>query len=540
MTDTNAAPSERANVVSTDAANAATPLSVDKSTLNLPAVLVVMDGFGLAPDGPGNAISVADTPVFDRLMATCSHTTLSASGNPVGLPEGQMGNSEVGHLNIGAGRVVFQELTRIDNACADGTLQGNEALCDAMDKVASNDSTLHLMGLLSDGGVHSSNQHLYALLRMAAEKGVRRVRVHCFLDGRDVPPASAIGYVEELEGRLSDLPADVDASIASLSGRYYAMDRDNRWERVERAWQTLWNANNHTDLSPVEALEASYAQGVTDEFVVPVAFDGAGMRPQDAVVFFNFRPDRAREITRALCDSEFDSFARDGWAPPAFVCLTEYDPTIPAAVAFPKEFPKDVLADVLADAGLTQYHIAETEKYAHVTFFMNGGVEEPKAGEQRVLIASPKVATYDLQPEMSEPAVAQTLHDAIMEDAADVYIVNFANCDMVGHTGVVTAAVSAVEAVDAGVGLVLDAVKAKGGVALVTADHGNADCMVAPDGTPFTAHTTNLVPFVCVDESGHGFKLKPQTGSLANIAPTLLAMVGLPKPAAMTGESWLA
>lgn len=512
------------------------------TSLNLPAALIIMDGFGLTEAGPGNAISLAQTPVLDELFQSCSHTKLDASGNPVGLPDGQMGNSEVGHLNIGAGRTIFQELTRIDNACADKSLETNPVLVDAMQSVINADSTLHLMGLLSDGGVHSSNAHLYALLDMAANLGVKRVHVHCFMDGRDVPPASGKSYIAQLEDKLASLPNTTDAQIASISGRYYAMDRDNRWDRVEKAWKTLWNADNLTDALPQEAMQASYDEEVTDEFVVPVALLEDGMKPEDSIIFFNFRPDRAREITRALCDENFDHFERPNWAKPYFVCLTEYDPTIPAPIAFEKEFPENVLADVLADAGLKQYHIAETEKYAHVTFFLNGGIEEPKKNEQRVLIASPKVATYDLQPEMSEPEVAQTLHDAILNDEADVYIVNFANCDMVGHTGVIDAAKAAVEAVDTGVGLVLDALKQKGGVALVTADHGNADRMLAEDGTPFTAHTTNVVPLICVDyrdDVDGTYVLKQEVGSLANIAPTLLAMIGLDKPEEMTSASLL-
>ncbi len=512
------------------------------SSLNLPAALIIMDGFGLTEAGPGNAISLAHTPVLDGLFESCSHTVLAASGNPVGLPEGQMGNSEVGHLNIGAGRTIFQELTRIDNACADKSLETNPVLVDAMQSVINADSTLHLMGLLSDGGVHSSNAHLYALLDMAAALGVERVHVHCFMDGRDVPPSSGKSYIAELEDKMASLPNTTTAQIASISGRYYAMDRDNRWERVEQAWQTLWNANNLTDALPQEAMQTSYDEGITDEFVVPVALLEDGIKAEDSIIFFNFRPDRAREITRALCDDAFDQFGRPNWQKPYFVCLTEYDPTIPAPIAFEKEFPTHVLADVLADAGLRQYHIAETEKYAHVTFFLNGGIEEPKKNEQRVLIPSPKVATYDMQPEMSEPEVAQTLHDAILADEADVYIVNFANCDMVGHTGVIDAARNAVEAVDAGVGLVLEALKQKGGLALVTADHGNADCMIAEDGTPFTAHTTNVVPFICVDYTGHAdgdFVLKQEVGSLANIAPTLLDMIGLEKPVEMTASSLL-
>ena len=402
------------------------------------------------------------------------------------------------------------------------------------------------MGLLSDGGVHSSNEHLYALVDAAVAAVVPRIMVHCFMDGRDVPPASGAGYmaelVDHLERAASKAPAGApcEISIASVEGRYYAMDRDNRWERVERAYDAVVCAEPFRDLAAVAAMEASYGSEVTDEFVEPVALDARGMRDGDAVIFFNFRPDRAREITRAITDPAFAGFERKKWPSVHFVCLTEYDPDIPAAVAFPKEFPENVLADVLADAGLTQYHIAETEKYAHVTFFLNGGREAEKAGESRCLIASPKVATYDLQPEMSEPEVADTLAAAIDADEADVYSGNFANCDMVGHTGVVDAARAAVEAVDAGVGRVLAAIERKGGVALVTADHGNADKMIAEDGGAFTAHTTNPVPLVLVDASGSDLALSGAEGCLADIAPTLLAMIGLPQPSEMTGESLLA
>ncbi|WP_165170292.1 2,3-bisphosphoglycerate-independent phosphoglycerate mutase [Adlercreutzia sp. ZJ242] len=517
----------------------------DRASLRLPACLIIMDGFGLEEPGEGNAISLAKTPVLDELFATRPWVRLEASGEAVGLPAGQMGNSEVGHLNIGAGRVVFQELTRINRACADGSIVTNPEITAAFEAAKAPGAALHLMGLLSDGGVHSSNAHLYALLEAARDAGVPHVMVHCFMDGRDVPPSSGAGYVRELAEVIGRLGAEAPEGgcvmeIASIEGRYYAMDRDNRWDRVERAYDTLASAANLTQLGPVEAMEASYADGVTDEFVVPVALADRGMRDGDAVIFFNFRPDRAREITRALTDEGFAGFERAFWPQVKFVCLTEYDPEIAAAVAFPKEFPDNVLADVLADAGLGQYHIAETEKYAHVTFFLNGGREEEKAGEERKLIASPKVATYDLKPEMSEPEVAEALAAAIDADEADVYIVNFANCDMVGHTGVIPAAVAAVEAVDAGVGRVLDAVARKGGVAFVTADHGNADKMIAPDGTPHTAHTTAPVPFVLVDETGAGLGLSGEEGCLADIAPTLLAAVGLAAPDEMTGSCLLA
>lgn len=519
--------------------------TVSRESLRLPACLIIMDGFGLAEPGPGNAISLAKTPVLDRLFAEAPMTRLAASGEAVGLPEGQMGNSEVGHLNIGAGRVVFQELTRINRACRDGSIATNPEIVAAFEAAKKPGAALHLMGLLSDGGVHSSNEHLYGLIDAAVAAGVARIMVHCFMDGRDVPPASGAEYMRELVDYLERAAVRApegmapDVRIASVEGRYYAMDRDNRWERVSRAFEAIVEAKPYRELSAVAAMEASYAAGVTDEFVEPVALDARGMRDGDAVIFFNFRPDRAREITRALTDPTFAGFERAQWPQVHFVCLTEYDPGIPAAVAYAKEFPENVLADVLAEAGLSQYHIAETEKYAHVTFFLNGGREAEKAGESRKLIASPKVATYDMQPEMSEPEVADTLAAAIDADEADVYIVNFANCDMVGHTGIVDAARAATEAVDAGVGKVLDAIKRKGGVALVTADHGNADCMIAEDGGAFTAHTTNPVPLVLVDASGAHLELSGREGRLADIAPTLLEMIGLPQPADMTGESLL-
>ncbi|WP_296012803.1 2,3-bisphosphoglycerate-independent phosphoglycerate mutase [uncultured Adlercreutzia sp.] len=513
--------------------------------LRLPACLIIMDGFGLAEPGPGNAISLANTPVLDGLFANESHTRLQASGEAVGLPEGQMGNSEVGHLNIGAGRVVFQELTRINRACRDGSLAANPVLGEAFKAAQAPGAALHLMGLLSDGGVHSSNEHLYGLIDAAVAAGVGHIMIHCFMDGRDVPPSSGaeymrqlVDYIERAANRGGEAPCLIE--VASVSGRYYAMDRDNRWERVSRAYDAVVCAEPCRDVAAVAAMEASYAEGITDEFVEPVALSPRGMRDGDAVVFFNFRPDRARELTRAITDPSFAGFKRDAWPQVSFVCLTEYDPDIPAPIAFAKEFPENVLADVLADAGLSQYHIAETEKYAHVTFFLNGGREAEKAGESRCLVASPKVATYDLQPEMSEPEVADKLAAAIDAGEADVYIVNFANCDMVGHTGVVQAAREAVEAVDAGVGRVLDAVRRQGGVALVTADHGNADCMIAEDGTPFTAHTTAPVPLVLVDASGASLALSGAEGRLADIAPTLLAMIGLEAPAEMTGENLLA
>ena len=513
---------------------------MDKAQLTLPALLVIMDGFGMDRAWEGNAISLANKPNLDDLWATCSSTKLEASGEAVWLPDGQMGNSEVGHLNIGAGRVVYQELTRINKACREGTVKQNAVINQAIDTAKKPGAALHFMGLMSDGGVHSSNEHLFALIDHAVESGVSQVFVHCFMDGRDVPPSSGVNYIDELEQLIDERGWCGIVSIATISGRYYAMDRDKRWERVQRAYNALVSAEPHVDCSSHDVMLKSYENGVTDEFVEPVALYERGVKDGDAIVFFNFRPDRARQISHALVDAEFDGFERQAHPQVFFVCLTEYEAGFQAPVAFPKEFPENVLADVLAGLGLKQYHIAETEKYAHVTFFLNGGVEAPKEGEERKLIASPKVATYDLQPEMSEPEVADALEQAILNDVADVYIVNFANCDMVGHTGVIPAAVKAVEAVDEGVGKVVGAIRQKGGFALVTADHGNADKMIADDGSPHTAHTTALVPFILMDASGKDMKLQDKQGALCDIAPTILDAMGLEKPAEMTGESLLA
>ena len=513
----------------------------ERANYTLPVCLIIMDGYGIAEPGPGNAISLANKPNLDAAFAAGSTTQLLTSGQAVGLPEGQMGNSEVGHLNIGAGRVVHQELSRINHACEDGSIKSNEVIVKAFEAARAQGAALHFMGLMSDGGVHSTNAHLYALMQAAKEAGVREIYVHCFMDGRDVPPKSGIDYIAELEEKLAALSdSSCTAKIASIEGRYYAMDRDNRWDRVSLAYDSIVNAANATDAVPAAIMQASYDEDVTDEFVVPVACDTRGVKDGDAVIFFNFRPDRARQITRAFVDDDFSGFDRGAKPDVYFVCLTEYDASIVAPVAFPKVFPENVLADVLSSAGLAQFHTAETEKYAHVTFFMNGGREEPKPGELRRLVASPKVATYDLQPEMSAPDVAQGLADAILADEADVFIVNFANCDMVGHTGVIPAATAAVEAVDAGVGLVLDALRARGGCALITADHGNADKMLAEDGSPFTAHTTNPVPLALVNYSDKPMELDGTVGSLSNLSPTILDMIGLEQPEEMTAVSLLA
>ena len=505
----------------------------------LPLCLVIMDGYGLREPDAANAIAAARTPVLDELYDRYPDGRLSASGLSVGLPDGQMGNSEVGHLNIGAGRVVYQELTRITQAIEDGTFFENDVLDAAVDAAVADGRAVHLMGLLSDGGVHSHRDHLYALVRLARKRGADRIYVHCFLDGRDVPPNSGLGFIEGLEAFLSE---DGAGEIASVMGRYYAMDRDNRWERVEKAWRSIVLGEGVETRSAADAVSVSYEAGITDEFVVPsvVTRDAAPLATVtdgDAVIFFNFRPDRAREITRALVDPDFRGFARPIVPELRFVCLTEYDPTIPAPVAFPKELPCCVLADVLAEAGLRQLHIAETEKYAHVTFFLNGGVEQPKPEEERILVPSPKVPTYDLQPEMSANEVTDELVAAIETGRADVYIVNYANCDMVGHTGVFDAAVAAVEAVDACIGRVVDAIRDRGGVTVITADHGNAERMLEPDGSsPFTAHTPANVPFIVVDERVAGIE---GGGILADVAPTLLDLLGLEQPEEWTGRSLL-
>ena len=495
-----------------------------------PTTLIIMDGFGLAPAAADNAVSLANTPVLDKLFREYAHTTLSASGLDVGLPAGQMGNSEVGHTNIGGGRVVFQDLPRISRAIEDGSFFKNEAYNKAMDDCLKNDSSLHLYGLLSDGGVHSHIDHLYALLQMARDKGLTKVYVHCFLDGRDVSPTSGKGFVQELQDRCAQLGV---GKIATVMGRYYAMDRDKRWERVQMAYDAMVYGEGHHSSDPVAAVAESYANGVTDEFVEPVVIDPDGtISDNDSIIFFNYRPDRAREITRAIVDPDFDGFARELF-PTTYVCNTEYDASMPnVLVAWPRIAVKNGLGEYLSSMGMTQLRIAETEKYAHVTFFFNGGVEKQYPGEDRVLVPSPKVATYDLQPEMSAFEVCDKCVERIESGAYDVIILNFANCDMVGHTGVLEAAVKAVETVDTCVGRVVDATLKMGGIAMVTADHGNAEDMKQPDGSPMTAHTTNLVPFILC---GAGTELRP--GRLADIAPTILDVMGLACPPEMDGKT---
>jgi 2,3-bisphosphoglycerate-independent phosphoglycerate mutase len=497
-----------------------------------PLILMIMDGFGIGPDY-GNAIKAAKKPNLDRLFAENPTTKIGASGLNVGLPDGQMGNSEVGHTNIGAGRIVYQELTRITKSIADGDFYQNPAFVNAIDKAAAGGKALHIMGLLSDGGVHSHNSHLYALLRLAKQRGCKKVYVHAFLDGRDVPPSSGKDYVAACLDEMKKIGV---GEIATVMGRYYAMDRDNRWERVEKAYAAIVCGEGVQASDPVRAVEDSYKNGVTDEFVVPaVCAKNAAVQAGDSVIFYNFRPDRAREITRTFVDPDFKGFERKkGFFPVNFVCMTQYDATMPNVdVAFHPETLKNTFAEYISGKGLTQLRIAETEKYAHVTFFFNGGVETVYPGEERALIKSPKVATYDLQPEMSAYLVTDELLKRIDSGKYDVIILNFANCDMVGHTGIFDAAKAAVEAVDTCVGKVVEDIRRHGGVALITADHGNAEQMLAQDGTPFTAHTTNLVPFCVV---GYPCKLR-EGGKLADIAPTMLKILGLPQPTEMTGKS---
>ena len=495
-----------------------------------PTTLIIMDGFGLAPSGSSNAVTLANTPVLDRLFAEYANTTLSGSGLDVGLPDGQMGNSEVGHTNIGGGRVVFQDLPRISRAIDDGSFFTNEAYNKAMDACAANGTALHLYGLLSDGGVHSHVEHLWALMRMAKDKGLEKVYIHAFLDGRDVSPTSGRDFVAQCVNKCAEIGV---GKIATVMGRYYVMDRDKRWERVQMAYDAMGYGEGVQTADPVAAVEASYANGVTDEFVEPVVCDREGtISDGDSVIFFNYRPDRAREITRALVDPAFDGFQRE-FFPTTYVCNTEYDATMPnVLVAWPRVLVHNGLGEYLSSLGLTQLRIAETEKYAHVTFFFNGGVEKQYPGEDRVLVASPKVATYDLQPEMSAIEVCDKCVERINSGAYDVIILNFANCDMVGHTGVLEAAVKAVETVDECVGRVVDATLKMGGIAMVTADHGNAEQMKQPDGSPMTAHTTNLVPFILC---GAGTELRP--GRLADIAPTILDVMGLACPEEMDGQT---
>ncbi len=501
--------------------------------MKTPTILIIMDGFGLRTSDMGNAVHAAKTPVLDKLFAENPCSRLSASGLDVGLPAGQMGNSEVGHTNIGAGRVVFQDLPKITKAIDDGDFFQNPAYVKAMTAAKEAGKAVHIMGLTSDGGVHSHIEHMKAAVKMAHQLGCEKVYVHCFLDGRDVPPTSGKGYVAEMQ----QVCQQYGAQIATLSGRYYAMDRDTNWDRVEKAYSAMvYGESAEFNADPVDAVQKSYDAGVTDEFLIPVVCTrDACISEGDACIFMNFRPDRAREITRTLVDPDFEGFQRKrGFFDTHFVCTTFYDATMPnVEVAFPKESLHNIFGQYISDSGLTQLRIAETEKYAHVTFFFNGGVEQTFPGEDRCLVASPKVATYDLQPEMSAYEVCDKCVERIKSGKYDVIILNYANCDMVGHTGVFEAAVKAVETVDECVGRTVDAIREMGGIALITADHGNAEQMLQEDGkSPFTAHTTNLVPFCIV-----GADVKLRDGRLADIAPTMLDLMGLEKPVEMTGES---
>lgn len=500
--------------------------------MKTPTTLIIMDGFGLSDETEGNAVAAARTPVLDGLFATCPHTQLSASGLSVGLPEGQIGNSEVGHTNIGAGRVVFQDLPRISQAIEDGSFYENAVLKSVMKQCAKTGKTLHLMGLLSNGGVHSSLEHFWALLKMAKQMELTDVCIHCFLDGRDVPPKSAKAFAAGCVDKCMELGV---GRIGTVMGRFYAMDRDKRWDRVEKAYNALICSEGEINHDPVMAVQESYDRGITDEFVEPViCSESCNISEGDGVIFANFRPDRARELTQALTDPDFDGFKRRfGYFPVNFVCMTQYDESMKnVSVAFAPKTLSGLLGDYLSRLGQKQLRIAETEKYAHVTFFFNGGAETLLEGEDRVLIPSPKVNTYDLKPEMSAYEVAAEAVKRIKSGAYDIIVLNFANCDMVGHTGVFEAAVKAVETVDECVGMVRQATSEMGGICIVTADHGNVEKMTDTDGSPFTAHTTNPVPlFIC------GIKARLRSGGLCDIAPTILDIMGLNKPPEMTGKS---
>ncbi|OON97728.1 MAG: phosphoglycerate mutase (2,3-diphosphoglycerate-independent) [Candidatus Epulonipiscioides saccharophilum] len=502
-------------------------------------LFLILDGFGLNDTEEGNAVKLGKTPFIDELMENCPFVQVAASGLNVGLPKGQMGNSEVGHLNIGAGRVVYQELTRISKAVEEGTILENAVLRGAMEKARDNGKALHFMGLLSDGGVHSHNTHLYGFIEMAKELGLKEVYVHAFMDGRDVPPDSGKEFINQLQAKLDKIGL---GKIATISGRYYAMDRDNRWERVEIAYNALCKAEGKTSEDALTVMQNSYDEGIFDEFVVPTVITQNGtpvakIQQDDSVIFFNFRPDRAREITRAIVDRDFTGFERT-LIPVTFVALTQYDVTITEKeVAFTPETLENTLGEYLAKMGKTQLRIAETEKYAHVTFFFNGGVEKENNNEDRILIPSPKVATYDLQPEMSVYEVSDRLVEQIKSQKYDIIIANFANADMVGHTGNMDAAMAAIKAVDESVEKVVKAVESIGGCALITADHGNADQMIDPEtGGAFTAHTTNPVPLILVNFKAKGLR---EGGKLADLAPTLLDIMDLEQPPEMDGKSLL-
>lgn len=499
-------------------------------------LLCILDGFGLRAEKENNAVALAAKPNLDKIFKEYNMVEGMASGTYVGLPGGQMGNSEVGHLNIGAGRIVYQDLTRITKAIDDGEFFTNEALMEAVNNCKKNNSSFHIMGLLSDGGVHTHNSHLYALLKLAKLNGLKKVFVHCFMDGRDTPPSSGMKFVQDLESKIKEIGAGV---IASVCGRYYAMDRDKNYDRVKLAYDLLTKKEGEKFSSAIDAVSASYKNNLTDEFIKPcVTFDDENscIRDNDSIVFFNFRPDRARQITRAFCDDDFTFFDRKKINNLLFVCMTEYDPTIKnKLVAFGEKEIKDHLGEVVANAGLMQLRTAETEKYAHVTFFFNGGKEEPCKNEERILVPSPKeVPTYDLKPEMSAPKVCENVVNAVDSGKYDLIVVNFANPDMVGHTGVLEAAIKAIETVDTCVGKIFDKIVEKEGNMFIIADHGNAELMKDENGNPYTAHTSNPVPFCLITKEK--YKLK-EGGRLCDVAPTILKLMGIEQPKLMTGVS---
>lgn len=502
-----------------------------------PTVLMILDGYGLSNRSEGNAIAQAKTPVMDGILEKYPHAEGNASGMAVGLPDGQMGNSEVGHTNMGAGRIVYQMLVKITKDIEDGTFFDNKALAQAIENCKTNDSSLHLMGLLSPGGVHSHMEHLYGLLELAKKNGIDKVYIHAYLDGRDVPPSSAAEYMEEAVAKMKEIGV---GSVATISGRFYAMDRDNAWDREEKAYAALVYGEGVEETDPVQAIKNSYANDVTDEFMLPTVVDKNGMiKENDSVVFFNFRPDRARQLTRAFVDPDFIGFERrNGYFPLTFVCMAQYDAEMPnVLVAYPPEELTMTFGEYLSKHGKTQLRLAETQKYAHVTFFFNGGEEKQFEGEDRILVDSPKVATFDMKPEMSAYEVCDNLVNSIKSDKYDVIIVNFANPDMVGHTGIIEAAIKAIEAVDECVGKALDAVLEVNGQMFICADHGNAEKLIDEDSSPFTAHTTNPVPFIVVNYDEE-CTLR-DGGCLADIVPTLIEMMGMEQPAEMTGKSLL-
>jgi 2,3-bisphosphoglycerate-independent phosphoglycerate mutase len=504
-----------------------------------PLALIIIDGWGYSPTREGNAIALADTPYYDQLVNDYPHTLLEASGTRVGLPAGIMGNSEVGHLNIGSGRVIRMDVSRVDHEISTGEFFQNPVLTTAMDSVKQDGKSLHLMGLLSDGQVHSSLEHLYALLEMAQRRSLERVYVHCFLDGRDTPPSSAVQYLEQVQKRMDQIGC---GKIASVVGRYYAMDRDKRWERTKRAYDLLVNAEGEKALDPVAAVKRSYERGITDEFVESIVIikeEGepvATIQDGDAVVFFNFRPDRARQLTRALAVGGFNEFPVPRRPRIKFVCFTLYDRTFDLPIAFGPNEHHNVLAEVWAGDAVRNYRLAETEKYAHVTYFFNGGVEKEYPCERRLLVPSPKIATYDLQPEMSAFKVTKELLAAIEANETNIFVVNFANPDMVGHTGKLAKTIEACQHVDACLGWITKAIRNAGGITMITADHGNAEQMINLDtGQPHTAHTSNPVPFHLIDEASRGLQLR-SGGALEDVAPTILGLLDIEPPAEMTGR----